>query len=138
MARALPRLARALAPAARSQTRVMSSVVELSSYLEKRIGDVAGSGDALAFNEMGNVISVGDGIARVYGLNSVQAGEIVECDAVKRTGAIVDVPVGAGLLGRVVDGLGEPIDGKGPLGDDVKRQRIEVKAPGIIARQSVH
>jgi len=56
----------------------MSSVVELSSYLEKRIGDVAGSGDALAFNEMGNVISVGDGIARVYGLNSVQAGEMVE------------------------------------------------------------
>ena len=113
----------------------------------RRIGDVAGSGDALAFNEMGNVISVGDGIARVYGLNSVQAGEMVEfaCglrgmalnleessvgvvifgddreilegDAVKRTGAIVDVPVGEGLLGRVVDGLGEPIDGAGPLKD---------------------
>ena len=166
MARALPRLARALAPAARSQTRVMSSVVELSSYLEKRIGDVASSGDALAFNEMGNVISVGDGIARVYGLNSVQAGEMVEfaCglrgmalnleessvgvvifgddreilegDAVKRTGAIVDVPVGEGLLGRVVDGLGEPIDGAGPL-KDVTRGRAEVKAPGIIPRQSV-
>merc|ERR1719316_2621532 len=115
---------------------------------------------------MGNVISVGDGIARVYGLNSVQAGEMVEfaCglrgmalnleessvgvvifgddreilegDAVKRTGAIVDVPVGEGLLGRVVDGLGEPIDGAGPL-KDVTRGRAEVKAPGIIPRQSV-
>jgi len=166
VARALPRLARALQAPARSHARAMSSVVELSSYLEKRIGDVAGSGDALAFNEMGNVISVGDGIARVYGLNSVQAGEMVEfaCglrgmalnleessvgvvifgddreilegDAVKRTGAIVDVPVGEGLLGRVVDGLGEPIDGAGPL-KDVTRGRAEVKAPGIIPRQSV-
>ena len=115
---------------------------------------------------MGNVISVGAGIERVYGLNSVQAGEMVEfaCglrgmalnleessvgvvifgddreilegDAVKRTGAIVDVPVGEGLLGRVVDGLGEPIDGAGPL-KDVTRGRAEVKAPGIIPRQSV-
>jgi len=63
---------------------------------------------------------------------------IKEGDTVKRTGAIIDIPVGAGLLGRVVDGLGDPIDGKGALGDDVVRQRIEVKAPGIIARQSVH
>merc|ERR1719407_180108 len=165
------RLARVLPAAVRQGAssqgvRSMSSVVELSSYLEKRIGDVAGGGDALAFNEMGNVISVGDGIARVYGLNSVQAGEMVEfaCglrgmalnleessvgvvifgddreilegDAVKRTGAIVDVPVGEGLLGRVVDGLGEPIDGAGPL-KDVTRGRAEVKAPGIIPRQSV-
>src|SRR5213079_1128138 len=111
--------------------------------------------------------SVGDGIARVYGLDQVQAGEMVEFpngmkgmalnlesdnvgvvifgddsgiregDTVKRTGAIVDVPVGRGLLGRVVDGLGEPIDGKGPL-VDVTRTRVEVKAPGIIPRRSVH
>jgi len=128
---------------------------------------VSSEDTSASFNEMGNVISVGDGIARVYGLNSVQAGEMVEftsCglrgmalnleesnvgvvifgddreilegDAVKRTGAIVDVPVGDGLLGRVVDGLGEPIDGGAPL-ENVVRQRAEVKAPGIIPRQSV-
>src|SRR5690606_33285943 len=117
--------------------------------------------------EIGQVLSVGDGIARVYGLDNVQAGEMVEFpggirgmalnleadnvgvvifgsdrdikegDIVKRTGAIVEVPAGAGLLGRVVDGLGNPIDGKGPL-KDVKMQRVEVKAPGIIPRKSVH
>mmetsp|Transcript_21110 Transcript_21110/g.66357 ORF Transcript_21110/g.66357 Transcript_21110/m.66357 type:complete len:532 (+) Transcript_21110:89-1684(+) len=143
-----------------------SSVVELSSYLESRISSVSGGESSEMFAEMGNVISVGDGIARVYGLNSVQAGEMVEfsCglrgmalnleesnvgvvifgddreilegDTVKRTGAIVDVPVGEGLLGRVVDGLGEPIDGAGPL-TNVERGRAEVKAPGIIPRQSV-
>jgi len=149
-----------------SRVAKMSSVVELSSYLESRIESIASGEASSQFSEMGNVISVGDGIARVYGLNSVQAGEMVEfqCglrgmalnleesnvgvvifgddreilegDAVKRTGAIVDVPVGEGLLGRVVDGLGEPIDGKGPL-TNVTRGRAEVKAPGIIPRQSV-
>ncbi len=118
--------------------------------------------------ETGQVLSVGDGIARVFGLQNVMAGELVEFpsagikgmalnletdnvgivvfgddtriregDTVTRTRDIVDVPVGRGLLGRVVDGLGNPIDGKGPL-TDVKRSRVEVKAPGIIPRQSVH
>ena len=116
--------------------------------------------------EVGQVLSVGDGIARVYGLDNVQMGEMVEFpgairgmalnlesdnvgvvifgddrnikegDTVKRTGAIVDVPVGKNMLGRVVNALGEPIDGKGPI-KDVERRRIEVKAPGIISRQSV-
>ena len=116
--------------------------------------------------EVGQVLSVGDGIARVYGLDNVQMGEMVEFpgairgmalnlesdnvgvvifgddrnikegDTVKRTGAIVDVPVGKNMLGRVVNALGEPIDGKGPV-TDVERRRIEVKAPGIIPRQSV-
>ena len=116
--------------------------------------------------EVGQVLSVGDGIARVYGLDNVQMGEMVEFpgairgmalnlesdnvgvvifgddrnikegDTVKRTGAIVDVPVGKSMLGRVVNALGEPIDGKGPI-EDVERRRIEVKAPGIIPRQSV-
>ncbi|MEC8387668.1 MAG: F0F1 ATP synthase subunit alpha, partial [Pseudomonadota bacterium] len=117
--------------------------------------------------EVGQVLSVGDGIARVYGLDQVQAGEMVEFpngirgmalnlendnvgvvifgddrnikegDTVKRTGAIVDVPVGRGLLGRVVDPLGNPLDGKGPIDSD-QRTRVEVKAPGIMARKSVH
>ena len=116
--------------------------------------------------EVGQVLSVGDGIARVYGLDNVQMGEMVEFpgairgmalnleadnvgvvifgddrnikegDTVKRTGAIVDVPVGKNMLGRVVNALGEPIDGKGVI-TDVERRRIEVKAPGIIPRQSV-
>ena len=116
--------------------------------------------------EVGQVLSVGDGIARVYGLDNVQMGEMVEFpgairgmalnlesdnvgvvifgddrnikegDTVKRTGSIVDVPVGKNMLGRVVNALGEPIDGKGPI-KDVERRRIEVKAPGIIPRQSV-
>jgi F-type H+-transporting ATPase subunit alpha len=137
---------------------------ELSYLLEQRISNYY---TKLEVNEIGRVVSVGDGIARVYGLNKIQAGEMVEFanavkgmalnlenenvgivifgsdtgikegDIVKRTGAIVDVPVGTGLLGRVVDALGVPIDGKGPL-SAVERKRVEVKAPGIIARKSVH
>ena len=117
--------------------------------------------------EVGQVLSVGDGIARIYGLDNVQAGEMVEFpggirgmvlnletdnvgvvifgddrsikegDTVKRTGAIVEVPVGKGLLGRVVDALGNPIDGKGPL-QDVTMAIADVKAPGIMPRKSVH
>ncbi|MCJ9427888.1 F0F1 ATP synthase subunit alpha [Kordiimonas marina] len=137
---------------------------EISKVLKDQI---ANFGNEAEVSEVGTVLSVGDGIARVYGLDQVQAGEMVEFpggvkgmalnlesdnvgivifgddrgikegDTVKRTGAIVDVPVGKGLLGRVVDALGNPIDGKGPL-TDVKRTRVEVKAPGIIPRQSVH
>src|ERR687884_168637 len=118
-------------------------------------------------SEVGTVLSVGDGIARIYGLDQVQAGEMVEFDngtkgmalnleadnvgvvifgsdaeiregsTVKRTGTIVDVPIGKGLLGRVVDALGNPIDGKGPI-QSAKRARVDVKAPGIIPRKSVH
>ncbi|PNY03577.1 ATPase subunit 1 [Trifolium pratense] len=118
-------------------------------------------------DEIGRVVSVGDGIARVYGLNEIQAGELVEFasgvkgialnlenenvgivvfgsdtsikegDLVKRTGSIVDVPAGKAMLGRVVDGLGVPIDGRGALSDH-ERRRVEVKAPGIIERKSVH
>ena len=124
-------------------------------------------GEKNEVSEIGQVLSVGDGIARVYGLDNVQAGEMVEFkdgskgmalnlendnvgvvifgddksikegDTVKRTGSIVDVPVGKELLGRVVDGLGNPIDGKGNLDSKLKRKRVEVKAPGIIPRQSV-
>ena len=125
-------------------------------------------GEKAEITEVGQVLSVGDGIARVYGLDNVQAGEMVEFsdgskgmalnlendnvgvvifgddksikegDIVKRTGAIVDAPVGKELLGRVVDGLGNPIDGKGNLDKKLKRNRVEVKAPGIIPRQSVN
>jgi len=124
-------------------------------------------GEKAEIAEVGQVLSVGDGIARVYGLDNVQAGEMVEFsdgskgmalnlendnvgvvifgddraikegDTVKRTGSIVDVPVGKELLGRVVDGLGNPIDGKGVLDKGLKRNRVEVKAPGIIPRRSV-
>ena len=124
-------------------------------------------GDKTEVSEVGQVLSVGDGIARIYGLDNVQAGEMVEFsdgskgmalnlesdnvgvvifgddkavkegDNVKRTGAIVDTPVGKELLGRVVDGLGNPIDGKGALDKGVKKSRVEVKAPGIIPRKSV-
>jgi F-type H+/Na+-transporting ATPase subunit alpha len=124
-------------------------------------------GQEAEVSEVGQVLSVGDGIARVYGLDNVQAGEMVafengiagmalnleednvgvvifgtdreikEGDTVKRTGAIVEVPVGMGLLGRVVDGLGNPIDGKGPI-ESSERRRVDVKAPGIIPRRSVH
>ena len=124
-------------------------------------------GDKAEVSEVGQVLSVGDGIARMYGLDNVQAGEMVEFsdgskgmalnlesdnvgvvifgddraikegDTVKRTGAIVDVPVGKELLGRVVDALGNPIDGKGSLDKSLKRNRVEVKAPGIIPRKSV-
>jgi F-type H+/Na+-transporting ATPase subunit alpha len=137
---------------------------EISRVLKDQI---ANFGTDAQVSEVGQVLSVGDGIARVHGLDNVQAGEMVEFpggvrgmalnlesdnvgvvifgedrnikegDTVKRTGTIVDVPVGKGLLGRVVDGLGNPIDGKGPL-TDVKRMRVEVKAPGIIPRKSVH
>src|SRR5881296_1174383 len=137
---------------------------EISAILKQQI---AGFGTEADVAEVGQVLSVGDGIARVFGLDKVQAGEMVEFpngmkgmalnleidnvgvvifgddsgiregDTVKRTGAIVDVPVGKGLLGRVVDALGNPIDGKGPLAD-VKRTRVEVKAPGIVPRRSVH
>nr|YP_009647054.1 ATP synthase F1 subunit alpha [Chloropicon mariensis]QBX98689.1 ATP synthase F1 subunit alpha [Chloropicon mariensis] len=136
---------------------------EFSKLLEKRISEYYVE---LKYEEVGRVLSVGDGIARVYGLNNIQAGEMVEFssgikgmalnlenqavgvvvfgndtqilegDLVKRTGSIVDVSVGKGLLGRVVDALGNPIDGKGAL-KDVTRSRVEVKAPGIIERQSV-
>ena len=124
-------------------------------------------GDKSEVTEIGQVLSVGDGIARIYGLDNVQAGEMVEFsdgskgmalnlesdnvgvvifgddraikegDTVKRTGSIVDVPVGKQLLGRVVDGLGNPIDGKASLEKNLERRRVEVKAPGIIPRQSV-
>ena len=124
-------------------------------------------GDKTEVTEVGKVLSVGDGIARIYGLDNVQAGEMVEFadgskgmalnlesdnvgvvifgddrnikegDIVKRTGSIVDVPVGKELLGRVVDGLGNPIDGKDALDKGLKRNRVEVKAPGIIPRRSV-
>lgn len=156
-------------PQARSMSSMASQVIELSNYLEQRMSQKSKDfTEAKAnFDEVGKVISVGDGIARVYGLNQVQAGEMVvfscglrgmalnleesnvgvvifgddrqilEGNTVKRTGAIVDVPVGDELLGRVVDGLGEPIDGKGPL-NTKKRSRAEVKAPGIIPRKSVH
>src|SRR5665213_726963 len=137
---------------------------EISAILKKQIAEFGAEADIA---EVGTVLSVGDGIARIYGLDKVQAGELVEFpngvkgmalnletdnvgvvifgddtgigegDTVKRTGSIVDVPVGKGLLGRVVNALGEPIDGKGPL-KDVKRTRVEVKAPGIIPRRSVH
>jgi len=138
---------------------------EISDILKKQIASFDTEAD---ISETGQVLSVGDGIARVFGLQNVMAGEMVEFpgaglrgmalnletdnvgivifgddrsiregDTVSRTGTIVDVPVGRGLLGRVVDGLGNPIDGKGPL-TDVKRSRVEVKAPGIIPRQSVH
>src|SRR5262245_6523876 len=137
---------------------------EISAILMQ---EIAQFGSEAEFAEFGQVLSIGDGIARVYGLDTVQAGEMVafpngmrgmalnlesdnvgvvifgedsgihEGDIVKRTGAIVDVPVGRGLLGRVVDALGEPIDGKGPL-TNVEHARVEVKAPGIVPRRSVH
>src|SRR5260221_4101884 len=137
---------------------------EISAILKQQIANFGAEADVA---EVGQVLSIGDGIARIYALDKVQADEMVEFangmrgmalnletdnvgvvifgddsgiregDVVKRTGAIVDVPVGRGLLGRVVDGLGNPIDGKGPL-TDVTRSRVEVKAPGIIPRKSVH
>jgi F-type H+-transporting ATPase subunit alpha len=137
---------------------------EISAILKEQI---ANFGTEAEVSEVGQVLSVGDGIARVYGLDNVQAGEMVEFpggvkgmalnlesdnvgvvifgsdqgiregDTVKRTGDIVDVPVGKGLLGRVVDALGNPIDGKGPI-EAAERRLVEVKAPGIIPRKSVH
>ncbi len=137
---------------------------EISSILKKQIKDF---GKEAEVTEIGQVLSVGDGIARVYGLDNVQAGELVEfpggikgmalnlesdnvgCvifgsdrdikegDTVKRTGAIVEIPVGKELLGRVVDPLGNPLDGKGPI-KSKQKSRVDVKAPGIIPRKSVN
>ncbi|MGZ3305589.1 MAG: F0F1 ATP synthase subunit alpha, partial [Asticcacaulis sp.] len=138
---------------------------EISAILKAQI---AGFGEEADVSDVGSVLSVGDGIARIYGLDKVQAGEMVafpkagvkgmalnlekdnvgvvifgedreirEGDEVRRLGEIVDVPVGKGLLGRVVNPLGEPIDGKGPI-VSTERRRVDVKAPGIIPRKSVH
>ena len=137
---------------------------EISRVIRDQIANFAAEEEVA---EVGTVLSVGDGIARIYGLDNVQAGEMVEFDGgikgmalnleadnvgvvifgsdetiregstAKRTGTIVDVPVGKGLLGRVVDALGNPIDGKGPI-ESSERRRVEVKAPGIIPRKSVH
>ncbi len=139
---------------------------EISAILKSQI---AGFGQEADVSDVGQVLSVGDGIARVYGLDKVQAGEMVEFpkagvkgmalnlerdnvgvvifgedreiregDEARRLGEIVDVPVGLGMLGRVVNPLGEPIDGKGPLTNVAERRRVDVKAPGIIPRKSVH
>src|ERR1041385_1250087 len=137
---------------------------EISAILKREIQNFGAEAEV---SEVGQVLSVGDGVARVYGLDNVQAGEMVEFpgsirgmalnletdnvgivifgndrdikegDTVKRTGTIVDVPVGKGLLGRVVDALGNPIDGKGPI-KATERRQVDVKAPGIIPRRSVH
>src|ERR1700692_2735095 len=137
---------------------------EISAILKDQIKNF---GQEAEVSEVGQVLSVGDGIARVFGLDNVQAGEMVEFEngvrgmalsletdnvgivifgndreikegqTVKRTGSIVDVPVGKELLGRVVDALGNPIDGRGPI-KSAKRARVDVKAPGIIPRRSVH
>ena len=137
---------------------------EITAILKEQIQNF---GQEAEVSEVGQVLSVGDGIARVYGLDNVQAGEMVEFEngtrgmalnleidnvgivifgsdreikegqTVKRTRAIVDAPVGKGLLGRVVDALGNPIDGKGPI-MFTERRRVDVKAPGIIPRKSVH
>jgi len=136
---------------------------EISAILKKKVKEF---GKEAEVSEIGQVLSVGDGIARIYGLDNVQAGEMVEFpgnikgmalnleednvgvvifgddssikegDTVKRTGSIVEVPVGKGLLGRVVDSLGNPIDGKGPI-EFTEKRRVDVKAPGIIPRKSV-
>ncbi|ORZ20323.1 ATP synthase subunit alpha [Absidia repens] len=154
----------AVTTAARTYATAKPSTSEVSSILEERI---LGSSSEANLQETGRVLSIGDGIARVYGLKNVQAEEMVEFssglkgmalnleadnvgivvfgndrlikegDTVKRTGAIVDVPVGPGILGRVVDALGNPIDGKGPL-ETAGRSRVQVKAPGILPRHSVN
>src|ERR1700761_7102478 len=138
---------------------------EISDILKSQIANFGVEADV---SDVGQVLSVGDGIARVFGLDQVQAGELVEFpaagvkgmalnlerdnvgvvifgedraigegDEVRRLGEIVDVPVGKGLLGRVVNPLGAPIDGKGPI-EAKERRRVDVKAPGIIPRKSVH
>src|ERR1700752_2958453 len=138
-----------------------------AAEISKVIRDqIASFGSEAQVSEVGQVLSVGDGIARIHGLDNVQSGEMVEFangikgmalnleadnvgvvifgtdseikegDTVKRTGTIVDVPIGKGLLGRVVDGLGNPIDGKGPIAS-TERRLVEVKAPGITPRKSV-
>jgi proton translocating ATP synthase F1 alpha subunit len=151
----------------KNKKRVAFSMSEISVLLEQRVSNIDHGDQKLQIDQVGRVLSIGDGIARVYGLNQIQAGEMVEFesgvkgmalnlendnvgvvlfgsdlavnegDVVKRSGNIVDVPVGKGTLGRVVDALGNPIDGKGAL-KNVKRQRVEVKAPGIISRKSVY
>jgi F-type H+-transporting ATPase subunit alpha len=139
---------------------------EISEILKKQITNFGAEAEV---SDVGQVLSVGDGIARVHGLDNVQAGEMVEFtssgvrgmalnlerdnvgvvifgddrgikegDNVKRTQEIVSAPVGKGLLGRVVDALGNPIDGKGPLTNVAERRRVDVKAPGILPRKSVH
>merc|ERR1712227_223675 len=144
--------------------RAAASAAEVSTILEERIKSFYADTN---IDEIGRVLTIGDGIANVYGLNEVQAGEMVEfspsgmkgmalnlntdsvgivCfgsdriikegDIVKRSGVILDVPIGMGVLSRVLDGLGEPIDGKGPL-SCTERRRVEMKAPGIMPRQSV-
>ncbi|KAI9591744.1 ATP synthase subunit alpha [Syncephalis fuscata] len=157
-------MGRALSTSAMSQAAAKPGTSEVSSIIEERILGVKSDVD---IQETGRVLSVGDGIARVYGLKNCQAEEMVEFssgvqgmalnlepdnvgivvfgndrlikegDTVRRTGNIVDVPTGDALLGRVVDALGNPIDGKGPIKAS-SRQRVQVKAPGIIPRQSVH
>jgi proton translocating ATP synthase F1 alpha subunit len=139
-------------------------VGEAASILKEKVSQISQIND---LKEFGSVISIGDGIARVYGLGNVRAGEMVEFktgvkgmalnleddnvgivvlgndrdiqegDVVKRTGSIVDVPIGEGMLGRVLDSLGNAIDGLG-LPKSSQRQRVELKAPGIIPRKSVH
>ena len=152
------------ANAARFASTAKAQPTEVSSILEDKIKGVS---TEAALNETGRVLAVGDGIARVFGLNNIQAEELVEFasgvkgmalnlepnqvgivlfgsdrlvkegEIVKRTGKIVDVPVGPGLLGRVVDALGNPIDGKGPI-KAAGYSRAQVKAPGILPRRSVH
>ena len=147
-----------------ASTSVKAQPTEVSSILEEKIKGVSNDAN---LNETGRVLAVGDGIARVFGLNNIQAEELVEFasgvkgmalnlepnqvgivlfgsdrlvkegEIVKRTGKIVDVPVGPGLLGRVVDALGNPIDGKGPIKNEGYR-RAQIKAPGILPRRSVH
>jgi len=144
----------------------LTSRLALESTVKKKLSKYIGVSKTDYFNDKGIVLSVGDGIANVYGLNSVLAGEMVdfrfgikgqalnlgndkvgivifgddkfikEGSLVKRTNAIVDVPVGKGLVGRVLDGIGQPIDGLGELNSS-SRNRVEVKAPGIIPRKSV-
>ncbi|MFM7621464.1 MAG: F0F1 ATP synthase subunit alpha, partial [Alphaproteobacteria bacterium] len=143
--------------------KTTQAISEIASVLKREIADFAAKED---LNEVGFVLTVGDGIARVYGLDTIQSGEMVEFpngvtgvalsleegsvgivimgdsrgikenDVVRRTHRILQIPVGMGLLGRVVDALGNPIDGKGPI-DNVSMRETETKAPGIIARQSV-
>jgi len=168
LAKATPQVGGSMAVMAKklstsSSVNAGAASAEISSILEERI---LGAAPKSNLDETGRVLSIGDGIARVYGLKNIQAEEMVEFssglkgmalnlepdnvgvvvfgndklikegDVVKRTGAIVDVPVGNELLGRVVDALGNPIDGAGPLGT-AQRQRVGIKAPGIIPRQSV-